>query len=121
MGNHGILSLSAFEKSPSACITSSNVIKCTCFSIGVLCPQTESEVQNGNIKHNGELCDSRRERGESLYLGAVVMVPPTRKRNWKFVGSVKTSAKDMIGFGKRFHAPRPTEEWMKELREGEEE
>ena len=26
----------------------------------------------------------------------------------------------MIGFGKRFHAPRPTEEWMKELREGEE-
>ena len=31
----------------------------------------------------------------------------------------KTSAKDMIGFGKRFHAPRPTEEWMKELREGE--
>ena len=32
----------------------------------------------------------------------------------------KMSAKDMIGFGKRFHAPRPTEEWMKELREGEE-
>ena len=32
----------------------------------------------------------------------------------------KVSAKDMIGFGKRFHAPRPTEEWMKELREGEE-
>lgn len=32
----------------------------------------------------------------------------------------KKSAKDMIGFGKRFHAPRPTEEWMKELREGEE-
>lgn len=31
-----------------------------------------------------------------------------------------TSAKDMIGFGKKFHAPRPTEEWMKELREGEE-
>mgnify|MGYP000107459165 CR=1 FL=1 len=31
----------------------------------------------------------------------------------------KTSAKDMIGFGKRFHAPRPTDEWMKELREGE--
>ena len=32
----------------------------------------------------------------------------------------KMSAKDMIGFRKRFHAPRPTEEWMKELREGEE-
>ena len=30
----------------------------------------------------------------------------------------RKSAKDMIGFGKRFHAPRPTEEWMKELREG---
>ena len=38
--------------------------------------------------------------------------PPTEKRR-------KTSARDMIGFGKRFHAPRPTEEWMKELREGE--
>ena len=32
----------------------------------------------------------------------------------------KPSAKDMIGFGKRFHTPRPTEDWMKELREGEE-
>lgn len=32
----------------------------------------------------------------------------------------KVSARDMIGFGKRFHASRPTEEWMKELREGEE-
>ena len=32
----------------------------------------------------------------------------------------KTSAQDMLGFGKRFHAPRPTDEWMKELREGEE-
>lgn len=31
----------------------------------------------------------------------------------------KTSAKAMIGFGKRFHVPRPTDEWMKELREGE--
>ena len=32
----------------------------------------------------------------------------------------KRSAKDMIGFGRRFHAPRTTDEWMKELREGEE-
>ena len=32
----------------------------------------------------------------------------------------KPSAKDMIGFGKRFHTPRPTEDWMKELRDGEE-
>ena len=57
----------------------------------------------------------------ALLSGSRSMVPPARKRNWKLVGSVKTSAKDMIGFGKRFHAPRPTEEWMKELREGEEE
>ena len=27
-----------FEKSPPACIFPSNVLKCTCFSIGVLCP-----------------------------------------------------------------------------------
>ena len=43
-----------------------------------------------------------------------VAVPPTDEK------PRKVSAKDMIGFGKRFHAPRPTEEWMKELREGEE-
>ena len=42
----------------------------------------------------------------------VEIAAPAEKRR-------KTSAKDMIGFGKRFHAPRPTEEWMKELREGE--
>jgi hypothetical protein len=28
---------------------------------------------------------------------------------------------DMIGYGAKFHTPRSTEEWMKELREGEEE
>ncbi len=28
---------------------------------------------------------------------------------------------DLIGYGARFHTPRSTEEWMKELREGEEE
>jgi len=27
---------------------------------------------------------------------------------------------DLIGYGARFHTPRATEEWMKELREGEE-
>ena len=32
----------------------------------------------------------------------------------------KMSARDMIGFGKRFHAPRSTTDWMEELREGEE-
>lgn len=30
------------------------------------------------------------------------------------------SAVDMIGYGRRFHKLRTTEEWMKELREGEE-
>ena len=34
----------------------------------------KARKRSGNIKHNGELCDSRRERGESLYLGAVVGV-----------------------------------------------
>ena len=68
----------------------------------------------------------RDEKEAKAFISALLsesrsMVPPARKRNWKLVGSVKTSAKDMIGFGKRFHAPRPTEEWMKELREGEEE
>ena len=28
---------------------------------------------------------------------------------------------DLIGYGAKFHTPRTTEEWMKELREGEEE
>jgi len=28
---------------------------------------------------------------------------------------------DFIGYGAKFHTPRPTEEWMKELREAEEE
>jgi hypothetical protein len=68
----------------------------------------------------------RDEKEAKAFISALLsesrsMVPPARKRNWKPVGSVKTSAKDMIGFGKRFHAPIPTEEWMKELREGEEE
>ena len=68
----------------------------------------------------------RDEKEAKAFISALLsesrsMVPPARTRNWKLVGSVKTSAKDMIGFGKRFHAPRPTEEWMKELREGEEE
>ena len=28
---------------------------------------------------------------------------------------------DLIGYGAKFHTPRTTEEWMKELREGEDE
>ena len=66
----------------------------------------------------------RDEKEAKAFISALLsesrsMVPPVRKWNWKRVGSVKTSARDMIGFGKRFHAPRPTEEWMKELRDGE--
>lgn len=43
-----------------------------------------------------------------------VAVPPLQEKRRRM------SARDMIGFGKRFHAPRSTAEWMKELREGEE-
>jgi len=32
----------------------------------------------------------------------------------------RKSARDMLGYGARFHKLRTTEEWMKELREGEE-
>lgn len=31
----------------------------------------------------------------------------------------KPNIRDFIGYGARFHKLRPTEEWMKELREGE--
>ena len=60
----------------------------------------------------GENLLSLPETGSFEVLFVEVSAPQERRR--------KTSAKDMIGFGKRFHAPRPTEEWMKELREGEE-
>ncbi len=29
------------------------------------------------------------------------------------------SARELIGWGRKFHSPRRTEDWMKELREGE--
>ena len=32
----------------------------------------------------------------------------------------KPNIRDFIGYGAKFHKLRPTEEWMKELREGEE-
>ena len=32
----------------------------------------------------------------------------------------KPNVRDFIGYGAKFHKLRPTEEWMKELREGEE-
>ena len=31
----------------------------------------------------------------------------------------RKGARAMIGWGRKFHAPRRTEDWMKELREGE--
>ena len=37
------------------------------------------------------------------------------------VGRKKPCISDFIGYGVRFHKLRPTEEWKKELREGEEE
>ena len=36
-------------------------------------------------------------------------------------GRKKPCVSDFIGYGARFHKLRTTEEWMKELREGEEE
>jgi len=32
---------------------------------------------------------------------------------------IRKSARDMLGYGAKFHNLRTTEEWMKELREGE--
>ena len=43
-----------------------------------------------------------------------VSEPPPKERK-------KPCIRDFIGYGARFHKLRPTEEWMKELREGEEE
>ena len=42
----------------------------------------------------------------------VMPMPPVRPR--------ARSARDMIGYGRKFHAPRRTADWMRELREGEE-
>ena len=64
------------------------------------------------IGHAGENLLSLPETG-SFEVIFVAISPAAEKPR-------KMSAKDMIGFGKKFHAPRPTEEWMKELREGEE-
>ena len=38
----------------------------------------------------------------------------------EYFGCKRPNVADLIGYGARFHAPRTTEEWMKELREGEE-
>ena len=37
----------------------------------------------------------------------------------KAMPPAERSARDLIGYGARFHRLRPTEDWMKELREGE--
>lgn len=42
----------------------------------------------------------------------VMPMPPMRPR--------ARSARDMIGYGRKFHAPRRTADWMRELRDGEE-
>lgn len=42
-------------------------------------------------------------------LGVPVALPAARAR----------SARDVVGWGRKYHAPRRTAEWMAELREGE--
>ena len=63
------------------------------------------------VGHAGEDLLSLPESG-SFDVIFVAISPPSPSGK----SPCKTSAKDMIGFGKRFHTPRPTEEWMKELR-----
>ena len=63
------------------------------------------------VGSGGEAILALPEAGSFEVVFVEIPTPAERRR--------KTSAKDMIGFGKRFHAPRPTDEWMKELREGE--
>ncbi len=63
------------------------------------------------VGSSGETLLALPEAGSFEVIFVEIAAPAEKRR--------KTSAKDMIGFGKRFHAPRPTEEWMKELREGE--
>ncbi len=48
------------------------------------------------------------EEGHSLL---AVPMQPVRPR--------ARSAREMIGYGRKFHAPRRTADWMRELREGE--
>ena len=59
----------------------------------------------------GETLLALPETGSFEVIFVEIPTPAERRR--------KASSKDMIGFGKRFHAPRPTDEWMKELRVGE--
>ena len=63
------------------------------------------------VGSGGEAILALPEAGSFEVIFVEIPTPVERRR--------KTSAKAMIGFGKRFHAPRPTDEWMKELREGE--
>ena len=39
----------------------------------------------------------------------------------EYFGCPRPDYSKLIGYGERFHTPRSTAEWMKELREGEEE
>lgn len=55
-------------------------------------------------------------------LSATAGVPVVSKESVAMAGGrKKPCVSDFIGYGARFHKLRTTEEWMKELREGEEE
>ena len=47
--------------------------------------------------------------------------PEKKDPREEYFGCRRPNVADFIGYGARFHTPRATEEWMKELREGEEE
>ena len=62
------------------------------------------------VGQSGELMLSLPETGSfEVFFVALQPADTTKSRH---------SAREMIGFGKRFHSPRSSAEWMKELREG---
>ena len=71
----------------------------------------ESARRSNRVWRQHEAILALPEAGSFEVIFVEIAAPEEKRR--------KTSAKSMIGFGKRFHAPRPTDEWMKELREGE--
>ena len=57
---------------------------------------------------------------ESMTNTAEKPASPTPAAQWRN-GYPRPRVSDFIGYGAKFHKLRSTEEWMKELREGEEE
>ena len=56
-------------------------------------------------------------------ISAVIGNQPAGKIDLReeYFGCQRPDYSKLIGYGERFHTPRSTAEWMKELREGEEE